>query len=44
MTENASSVSARILLVGEQRRNWLLAGLAGVVLLGGAGAGAYWWL
>ena len=43
MTENASSVSANP-AVREQRRNRLLAGLAGVVLLGGAGAGVYWWL
>ncbi|MEF8686060.1 UNVERIFIED_CONTAM: HlyD family secretion protein [Comamonas sp. A-3] len=43
MTENASSVSANP-AVREQRRNRLLAGLAGLVLLGGAGAGAYWWL
>ncbi|MGD9758403.1 MAG: HlyD family efflux transporter periplasmic adaptor subunit [Comamonas sp.] len=43
MTENASSVSANP-AVREQRRNRLLAGLAGVVLLAGAAAGAYWWL
>ncbi len=43
MTENASSVSANP-AVREQRRNRLLAGLAGLVLLGGAGAGVYWWL
>ena len=43
MTENASSVNANP-AVREQRRNRLLAGLAGLVLLGGAGAGVYWWL
>ncbi|WP_043006436.1 HlyD family secretion protein [Comamonas testosteroni] len=43
MTENASSVNANP-AVREQRRNRLLAGLAGVVLLAGAAAGAYWWL
>lgn len=43
MTENASSVSANP-AVREQRRNRLLAGLAGVVLLAGGAAGAYWWL
>ncbi|MDH1474037.1 HlyD family secretion protein [Comamonas thiooxydans] len=43
MTENASSVSANP-AVREQRRNRLLAGLAGMVLLAGAAAGAYWWL
>ncbi|OAD85416.1 hemolysin D [Comamonas thiooxydans] len=43
MTENASSVSANP-AAREQRRNRLLAGLAGVVLLAGAAAGAYWWL
>ncbi len=43
MTENASPVSANP-AVREQRRNRLLAGLAGVVLLAGAAAGAYWWL
>ena len=43
MTENASSVSANP-AVREQRRNRLLAGLAGLVLLGGAGAGVYWWM
>lgn len=43
MTENASSVSANP-AVREQRRNKLLAGLAGVVVIAGAAAGAYWWL
>ena len=43
MTENASSVSANP-AVREQRRNKLLVALAGVVVLGGAVAGAYWWL
>ena len=43
MTENASSVSANP-AAREQRRNRLLAGLAGVVVLAGAAAGAYWWL
>ena len=43
MTENASSVSANP-AAREQRRNRLLAGLAGAVLLAGAAAGAYWWL
>ena len=43
MTENASSVSATP-AAREQRRNRLLAGLAGAVLLAGAAAGAYWWL
>ena len=43
MTENASSVSANP-AVREQRRNKLLLALAGVVVLGGAVAGAYWWL
>lgn len=43
MTENASSVNANP-AAREQRRNRLLAGLAGVVLLAGAAAGAYWWL
>jgi hypothetical protein len=43
MTENASSVSANP-VVREQRRNRLLAGLAGVVVLAGVAAGAYWWL
>lgn len=43
MTENASSVSANP-AVREQRRNKLLVALAGAVVLGGAVAGAYWWL
>ena len=43
MTENASSVNANP-AAREQRRNRLLGGLAGVVLLAGAAAGAYWWL
>lgn len=43
MTENASSVSANP-AVREQRRNKLLAGLAGVVVVAGVAAGAYWWL
>ena len=43
MTENASSVSANP-AVREQRRNKLLVALAGVAVLGGAVAGAYWWL
>lgn len=43
MTENASSVSANP-AVREQRRNKLLAGLVGVVVIAGAAAGAYWWL
>ena len=43
MTENASSVSANP-AAREQRRNKLLAGLAGVVVIAGAAAGAYWWL
>ncbi|MPT08890.1 HlyD family secretion protein [Comamonas sp.] len=43
MTENASSGNANP-AAREQRRNRLLGGLAGVVLLAGAAAGAYWWL
>lgn len=43
MTENASSVSSNP-AAREQRRNKLLAGLAGVVVIAGAAAGAYWWL
>ena len=43
MTENASSVSANP-AARVQRRNKLLGGLAGVVIVAGIAAGAYWWL
>ena len=43
MTDNASSVSANP-VVREQRRNKLLLGLAGVVVVAGAVGGGYWWL
>ena len=43
MTENASSASANP-AARVQRRNKLLAGLAGVVVVAGVAAGAYWWL
>lgn len=43
MTENASSVSGNP-AVRVQRRNKLLGGLAGVVIVAGIAAGAYWWL
>lgn len=43
MTENASSVSANP-AARVQRRNKLLGGLAGVVVVAGIAAGAYWWL
>lgn len=43
MTENASSVSANP-AARVQRRNKLLGGLAGAVVLAGIAAGSYWWL
>ena len=43
MTDNASSVSANP-VVREQRRNKLLAGLAGAVVVASVAGGGYWWL
>lgn len=43
MSDNATSVSANP-VVRQQRRNKLLAGLAGVVVVAGAVAGGYYWL
>lgn len=43
MTDNASSVSANP-VVRTQRRNKMLLGLAGVVVVAGVAGGAYWWL